>query len=103
MRPFIVAGLFAGLALLGSVSTGTAQSRTSDQPVAPSVPTPQPGPAPIVDPRWTAETGPYHPCPADVVMRDGRHDCLGMPSYPGVTYRWHRRVSWRKSRERRFE
>jgi hypothetical protein len=86
MRPFIIAGLLAGLALLGSVSTGAAQSRTSDQPAAPAV-APQPGPAPIVDPRWTAETARYQPCPSDVVMSDGRHDCLGMPSYPGVTYR----------------
>jgi hypothetical protein len=86
MRPFIIAGLLAGFALLGSVSTGAAQSRTSDQPAAPAV-APQPGPAPIVDPRWTAETARYQPCPSDVVMSDGRHDCLGMPSYPGVTYR----------------
>ena len=86
MRPFTKAGLLAGLALLGSVLTGAAQSRTSDKPAAPSVPTSQTGPAPIVDPRWTAETAGYHPCPADVVMSDGRHDCLGMPSYPGGPY-----------------
>ena len=86
MRPFIIAGLLAGSALLGSVSTGAAQSPTSDKPAAPSVPTSQTGPAPIVDPRWTAETAGYHPCPADVVMSDGRHDCLGMPSYPTGTY-----------------
>ena len=86
MRSLIVASLFAGLALLGSVSTGAAQSRTSDKPAAPSVPTSQTGPAPIVDPRWTAETAGYHPCPADVVMSDGRHDCLGMPSDPGGPY-----------------
>ena len=99
MRPFIIAGLLAGSALLGSVSTGAAQSPTLDKPAAPSVAS-QTGPAPIVDPRWTAETAGYHPCPADVVMSDGRHDCLGMPSYPGVTYRWHRRVSWRKNHAR---
>jgi hypothetical protein len=99
MRSLIVASLFAGLALLGSVSTGAAQSRKSDQPAEPAVAAPQPGP-PVVDPRWTAETAPYHPCPAAVVTSDGRHDCLGMPSYPGVTYRWHRRVSWRKNHAR---
>jgi hypothetical protein len=86
MRSFIIAGLLAGLALLVSVSIGAAQSRTSDKPAAPSVPISQTGPAPIVDPRWTAETAGYHPCPSDVVTSDGRHDCLGMPSYPGGTY-----------------
>ena len=85
MRPFTKAGLLAGLALLGSVLTGAAQSRKSDQPAEPAVAAPQPGP-PVVDPRWTAETAPYHPCPAAVVTSDGRHDCLGMPSYPGGPY-----------------
>jgi hypothetical protein len=23
------------------------------------------------------EPQPYHPCPADVIMRNGRHACLG--------------------------
>jgi hypothetical protein len=89
MRPIVVAYLIAGLVLLGSVSSGAAQS-TSDRPAARSVPTPQPGPAPIVDPSWTTETARYYPCPSDVMMSDGRHDCLGMPSYPaGLTYRHH--------------
>jgi glucose/arabinose dehydrogenase len=77
MRTFAIAGLVACLAMLGAVSTGAAQSGTSSVPTAqpPSVPT-------ATDARWrepTTETWRYQPCPSNVVMHNGRHECLGRP------------------------
>jgi|SRR5579862_2441063 hypothetical protein len=89
MRYLIIACLALSPAVLASVSAeaaqaGAAQSTPQQQGTAASSQTQQ-------EPKNN-----YEPCPANVVMADGSHECLGMPSYPSQapTHRW-RHVSWR--------
>jgi hypothetical protein len=75
MRYRIIA-LVAATATFLTIEAANAQ--TTDQPAAASSGTASRQESPDDESRWQEPRG-YKPCPAAVVLANGRHACLGLP------------------------
>jgi hypothetical protein len=84
MRYWIIALLatiatFLTIESANSQSAEPANSQTADHPAPASNGAANRSESPDDVSRWQEPRG-YRPCPADVVLANGRHACLGLPN-----------------------
>jgi hypothetical protein len=80
MRYWIIAllAVTATFLTIESANSEAANSQATDHPAAASSGTANRSGSPDDESRWQEPRG-YKPCPADVVLANGRHACLGLP------------------------